>query len=127
MRPPLQKIMLVEDNAHIRAIVKLALGKYGKLEVFECESGAVALAAIAECQPQLILLDVMMPGMDGPSVLKRLRERPDAAEIPVVFLTAKTTSQEVQMLRSLGALDVIAKPFDPLTLHQTVRRIWDES
>jgi two-component system OmpR family response regulator len=72
----------------------------------------------------LILLDVMMPGMDGPTVLKQLRARPDTAEIPVIFLTAKTTAQEIKSMRESGALDVIAKPFDPITLHKTVKSMW---
>jgi len=125
MGPELKKVLLVEDNGDIRTIVKMALEKVGGLTVRACESGTEALAALAEFGPQLVLLDVMMPEMDGPTVLKRLRESPDTAGIEVVFLTAKTTAQEIQMLRGLGALGVIPKPFDPLTLHEAVRRIWD--
>ncbi len=124
MKPELRKVLLVEDNADIRTIVKLALEKLGGLTVCACESGAEALRTLPEFQPQLILLDVMMPDMDGPTVFKRLREQPATAAITVVFLTAKTTAQELQMLRGLGALDVIAKPFDPITLHKTAKEIW---
>jgi len=124
MKGELQRVLLVEDHAHIRAIVKVALEKLGGLQVCACESGAEALNTVAEFCPQLILLDVMMPGMDGPTLLKHLRERPDTAQIPVVFLTAKTTAQEIKSLRDSGALDVIAKPFDPITLHVTVKSIW---
>jgi CheY-like chemotaxis protein len=124
MNSALQKILVVEDSADIRIIVKLALGKVGGLDVCLCASGDEALKRVAEFQPQLILLDVMMPDMDGPTVLKHLRETPATAAIPVVFLTAKTSAQEVQMLRSLGALDVVAKPFDPMTLHQQIKDIW---
>ncbi len=126
MGAALRKVLLVEDNPDIRTIVRLALAKLGGLDVRTCASGAEALDALPEIAPQLILLDVMMPDMDGPTVLKRLRERPDAAEIMVVFLTARTTPLEIETLCALGAVDVIAKPFDPLTLHATVKRIWDE-
>ena len=75
----------------------------------------------------LVLLDVMMPDMDGPTVLKRLREQSDTSAIPVVFLTARSQGEEIRQLRALGALDVICKPFDPMTLAQTVKSIWDDS
>jgi CheY-like chemotaxis protein len=127
MKPALEKVLLVEDNGDIRTIVKMSLEKVGKLTVRACESGAEALTALPKFRPQLVLLDVMMPDMDGPTVLKRMREQPETAGIAVVFLTAKTTAQEIQMLRGLGALDVIAKPFDPMTLPKTLRGIWDDS
>ena len=127
MASPLEKVLLVEDNNDIRAIVKVALQKLGGLEVCACESGVQALDAMTDFAPQLVLLDVMMPDMDGPTVLRRMRERPETAGIAVIFLTAKTTPQEIQALRSLGALDVIPKPFDPISLHQHVKRIWKAS
>ncbi|MCW5605352.1 MAG: response regulator [Burkholderiales bacterium] len=125
MPATLHRILLVEDNADIRAVVKLALEKLGGFEVRACASGAEGLDALPDFQPQLVLLDVMMPDMDGPGMLERLRERPEAAGIPVVFLTAKTSSAEVQRLRDLGALDVLAKPFNPATLHVRVRTLWE--
>ena len=127
MAPRLEKVLLVEDNSDIRTIVRMALQKFGGLEVRACESGAQALAAMTDFAPQLVLLDVMMPDMDGPTVLRRMRERSATAGIAVIFLTAKTTAQEIEALRSLGALDVIAKPFDPVGLHQNVKRIWESS
>ena len=120
----LQRVLLVEDHAHIRAIVKVALEKLGGLTVCACASGADALKTVGDFCPQLILLDVMMPGMDGPTLLGHLRERPDTAQIPIVFLTARTTAQEIKSLRDSGALDVIPKPFDPITLHVIVKSIW---
>jgi CheY-like chemotaxis protein len=117
--------MVVEDNADIRTIVKAALEMVGGLEVQACESGQDALDAIATFGPQLLLLDVMMPDMDGPGLLARLRERSDTAEVPVVFLTAKAAPAEIQRLRALGALDVLTKPFDPMTLHERVKAIWE--
>ena len=126
MKPALQTVLLVEDNLDIRTIAKAALEMVGGLKVRACESGAEALAAIAEFKPQLVLLDVMMPDMDGPGVLKELRGRPDTAAIPVVFLTAKAGASEIQRLRSLGALEVLTKPFDPMTLHEKVKAAWDK-
>jgi len=125
MTRELRKILLVEDNHDIRTIVKAALESVGGFEVRACESGAEALEALAGFEPQLILLDVMMPDLDGPGVLARFRERPDTAGIPVVFLTAKATKDEVQRLRALGAADVLTKPFDPMTLHEKVRASWE--
>lgn len=125
MTGELRRILLVEDNPDIRTIVKAALEMVGGFEVHACATGAEALAAVAGFAPQLILLDVMMPDLDGPGVLARLRERPDVAGIPVVFLTAKATKDEVQRLRALGAADVLTKPFDPMTLHEKVKASWE--
>jgi two-component system, OmpR family, response regulator len=124
MTAALRRILLAEDNADIRTIIKAALEMVGGFEVHACESGTEALAAVAGFAPQLILLDVMMPDLDGPGVLARLRERPECAAIPVVFLTAKATKDEVQRLRALGAADVLTKPFDPMTLHEKVKASW---
>src|SRR6476660_364536 len=115
MKPALRTILVVEDEPDIRTIVKAALEMVGGMKVRACESGAEALAAVAEFKPQMVLLDVMMPDMDGPGVLARLRENPGTAAIPVVFLTAKAAPSEIQRLRALGAADVLTKPFDPMT------------
>jgi two-component system, OmpR family, response regulator len=124
---PLQSILLVDDEADIRAVARIALEAVGGFTVHECASGFAAPAAIAEHAPQLVLMDVMMPGQDGVETLKVLRATPGLAPVPVVFMTAKVQPQEVAMLRSLGAIDVIAKPFDPMTLAQAVRQIWERS
>lgn len=121
---PLQRILLVDDEADIRQIARLALETVGGFQVEACASGLEAPAAVARFQPQLILMDVMMPGQDGPATFRTLRERLDLPRIPVIFMTAKVQPQEVASFRALGALDVIAKPFDPMTLAQTVRAIW---
>jgi two-component system, OmpR family, response regulator len=121
----LQRILLVDDEPDIRQIARLSLESIGGFTVDECPSGLEAPAAVARFKPDLILMDVMMPGQDGPTTLKVLRGTPGQPQVPVVFMTAKVQTQEVAALRALGALDVIAKPFDPMTLAQTVRRIWD--
>ena len=120
----LQRIMYVEDEPDIQAVAKLALEALGGFTVKVCSSGQEALDSMAAFVPDLILLDVMMPGMDGPTTLKALRAMPEMANIPVMFMTAKVQPQEVQEYKSLGALDVIPKPFDPMTLADTVKRIW---
>lgn len=120
----LKKIMLVEDDADIRTVATMALEMVGGLEVHGFGSGSEALAAVAGIAPQLILLDVMMPGMNGPEVLAELRARSDTAAIPVVFLTAKAQQEEVGRLRALGVLDVVAKPFDPMTLADGIKALW---
>jgi len=125
MKVALQKILLVEDDPDIRTVVKASLEMIGKFQVCACGSGAEAFAALPKFGPQLALLDVMMPDMDGPGVLARLRALPETAGIPVIFLTAKTATSEIQRLRTLGAAGVLTKPFDPMTLHQQVKEIWE--
>lgn len=120
----LQRILYVEDEPDIQAVAKLALEMVGGFTVKVCSSGQEALGEVAAFAPDMILLDVMMPGMDGPSTLKALRALPAAAAIPVAFMTAKVQPQEIAQFRALGALDVIAKPFDPMTLPARVREIW---
>lgn len=127
MSAALQRVMLVEDDHDIRSVAAMALEMVGGLQVRACESGAEALEVIAGFSPQLVLLDVMMPGMSGPEVLRALRERADTAAIPIVFLTAKVQQAEIDQLRALGALDVIAKPFDAMTISATVKALWDKS
>ena len=124
---PLQKILYVEDDDDIRQIANLALEMVGGLTVRACASGAEAVAQAAAFKPQLILLDVMMPGLDGPATMTALRSLPGTANTPVIFMTAKVQPQEVARIRALGAIDVVAKPFDPMTLAETIRGIWDRT
>ncbi|MDC0662987.1 response regulator [Marinobacter sp. SS21] len=120
----LKRIMYVEDEPDIRAVAELALSAVGGFEVQLCESGEQALDSAEAFQPDLILLDVMMPRLDGPETLQALRQNPLLAGIPVAFMTAKVQPSEVEAYKALGAIDVIAKPFDPMTLSDTVRAIW---
>lgn len=121
----LSKVMYVEDEPDIQAVAKLALEMVGGYTVKICSSGDEALREAVAFAPDMILLDVMMPGMDGPTTLKALRELPDLANTPVAFMTAKVQPQEVAQYKALGALDVIAKPFDPMNLANQVRAIWE--
>ena len=124
MNAPLERLMLVEDDNDIRTVAVMALEMVGGLKVQACETGTAALAAVKAFDPQLVLLDVMMPGMSGPEVLRTLRQDAQTFGLPVVFMTAKVQTEEVEALRRLGAVDVIAKPFDPMTLADQVKAIW---
>ena len=118
-----QKILYVEDEPDIREVACMALELSDELIVEACDSGADAIAKVDAFAPDLILLDVMMPGMDGPATLAELRKRPIAALTPVVFMTAKVQREEIDRFLALGAVAVIPKPFDPLTLADQVQAI----
>ncbi|GIV93259.1 MULTISPECIES: response regulator [Chloroflexus] len=120
----LQKILFIEDDPDIQMVAQLALEAVGGYAVQICSSGAEALATAEQFAPDLILLDVMMPGMDGPTTLKELRKRPALANTPVIFMTARVQRHEVEQYLALGAVDVISKPFDPMTLSEQVAAIW---
>lgn len=120
----LKRILYVEDDADIRTIVVMVLEAVGGFSVVTCSSGGEAVQAAPGANADLILLDVTMPGMDGPATLSALRDIPATARTPVVFMTASVQPSEVRYFRSLGAVDVIAKPFDPMTLSAQLREIW---
>ena len=117
------KILIIDDEDDIRRIASLGLGRVGKMEVIEAHSGAEGVRKAEEEKPDCILLDVMMPVMDGPATLAALRHNPVTSEIPVIFLTAKAMTSEVERLKGLGATGVLTKPFDPMMLAAQVRRI----
>ena len=120
----LQRILYVEDEPDIQEIARLALEAVGGFTVKISSSGEEALRDAPLFSPDLILLDVMMPGIDGPTTLKRLREQEELVHIPVVFMTAKIQPQEIEEYKSIGAIDVIPKPFDPMMLADQLRLIW---
>lgn len=121
---PALKILYVDDEADIRTIVQFAFEDEEGFELKVCASGQEALDMVGDYRPALVLLDVMMPEMDGPTTLQRLHVQPGLAQLPIAFVTAKVQPQEVAYLMSLGAVDVIAKPFDPMALADHVRRVW---
>jgi two-component system, OmpR family, response regulator len=112
MSSSLRKILYVDDQPDLRELGRLALEVVGKFEVEACASGEDALQRVGPFAPDLVLLDVVMPGLSGPETLQRLRQHPGGASIPVVFLTA------------LGAIGVIEKPFDPFDLATRLTRLW---
>jgi CheY-like chemotaxis protein len=126
MTKPLTRILYVEDEPDIRVVAQMALEAVGGFTVIACASGQEALNAAPGAKADLLLLDVMMPGMDGPSTLKGLRELPATANTPVIFMTAKVQAAEVAVYKGLGALEVIPKPFDPMELSAQIQRIWAE-
>lgn len=121
----LGRILLVEDEADIRVVAKRALELLGGFTVETCAGGREAARRALGFGPDLILLDVMMPGMDGPATLRTLQDCPGLMDIPVIFMTARVQSAEVEEYRALGAIDVIAKPFNAVTLASTVKSIWE--
>jgi len=116
------RVLYVEDEDDIRAVAQIALDGEG-FELIPCASGQEALDKAADVTPDVILLDVMMPGMDGPTTLTQLRNIPKLARTPAIFMTAKVQPSEIAQLKSLGALDVIAKPFDPMGLAEQLHSI----
>jgi CheY-like chemotaxis protein len=120
----LQRITYVEDEPHIREIVQLALEELGGFTLHVCESGPEALDTAPIFHPDLVLLDVMMPGMNGIQTFRSLKDLPQMANTPIVFITAKAQKHEIQQYRSLGAIDVIPKPFNPITLPSDIQAIW---
>ncbi len=116
-----EHVLCVEDDPDIRALVELALQSVGGLRVTSCASGTEALERLPEARPDVVLLDVMMPEMDGLETFRRMAGGGDPP--PVIFMTAKVQPQEVQRYLALGALGVIAKPFDPMTLAGDIRRL----
>lgn len=123
----LRKVLLVEDDQDIQSVALMALETVGGLEVSVASNGQEALDCIGNIAPDLVLLDVMMPGMDGPTTLKHLKENSETRNIPVIFLTASVQPQELDTYRSSGILGVLAKPFDPMTLADDVRNLFQSS
>ncbi|MEA1988495.1 MAG: response regulator [Pseudomonadota bacterium] len=123
----LQKILYAEDEPDIQSIAQMALEMMGGYTLKLCQNGQQALESAEEFAPDLILLDVMMPTMDGPAALKAMRKIPALANTPVIFMTAKVQHDEIESYKALGAIDVIAKPFDPMTLPETVKTLWEQA
>ena len=120
----LTKILYVEDEPDIAQVARLALETVGGFTIESCENGQVALDKGPAFKPDLVLMDVMMPEMDGPTALKEMQNMPEMKDVPVIFMTAKVQPVEIAEYKALGAVDVIPKPFDPMTLAEQVRQIW---
>ena len=121
----LEKIACVEDDLDIRMILDMSLGDIGGFQVDLHEDGPAALTAFETTSPQLIMLDMMMPGMNGLEVLSALRKQDKFKNTPVVFMTAKAQSHELDMYSQAGAQSVIVKPFDPMVLPDQILKIWN--
>lgn len=122
---PLERVCYVEDDEDIQRIVRMSLERVGKMKVEIVGDPMVAIDAIIGFKPDLVMLDWMMPGMDGPTLFKQLQENPNTKDFPVVFMTAKASPSEMEELRSLGALGAISKPFSPKDLPEQLRALWN--
>lgn len=124
MSKELRTIMLVEDEPDILEIAKLALEATASFTVHTCNNGQKAFDMAPQIKPDLIILDMMMPGMDGLTTLKLLRENNESRDIPVIFMTAKAQNHEMKHYIESGALGAISKPFDPMHLAEEILKIW---
>ncbi|MPM04985.1 response regulator receiver domain-containing protein [Rhodobacter sp. 140A] len=120
----LREIMHIEDDADIRQIARMSLELVGGFSVNQFEGGQPALDAAPALRPDMILLDVMMPDMDGEETFHKLREIPGYEAVPIIFVTAKASRADFDRLREIGAAEVILKPFDPMSLPDQIREIW---
>lgn len=121
----LKRILIVDDDEDVLTVAKYSLCDLEKVEITTATSGALAIKEALLNPPSLILLDLMMPEMDGQSTLKALRLIPTLSQIPVIFFTARVQPEQFESYKKQGAVDVIIKPFDPLTLPKVVKEIWD--
>ena len=121
---PLKTLLYVDDDPDIREIVQMSLSLDGQINVLTSDGGERALLKMQVEHPDLVVLDVMMPGMDGPSLLRRMRLDPGLEHVPVIFMTAKASAEETERFRE-SAIGVIAKPFDPMVLSAQVRALWE--
>jgi CheY-like chemotaxis protein len=123
--PPLQRICYVEDDEDIQRIVRLSLERVGRMTVDIVADPAAAIERMIAFKPDLVVLDWMMPRIDGPTLCRRMREHPETRDLPVVFVTAKASPRELEELRTLGAAGTISKPFSPRDLPEQLRAIWN--
>lgn len=121
--PALKRVLYIEDDPDIRTVAVMALEMVGRYEVRHCSSG-IAAGETVDFDPDLLLIDVMMPDMDGPSTMAHLRNKPAFAAVPAMFFTAKVRPEEIARLMDIGAIGVIAKPFDPMELAAEILRKW---
>jgi CheY-like chemotaxis protein len=124
---PLERVLCVEDDEDIRRILRLSLERIGGLTVELVADPATAIPRMVEFAPDLVMLDWMMPGIDGPALLGQMRATPQLAALPVVFATAKASQRELAELTALGAAGVISKPFSPRELPAKLRAIWESA
>ena len=116
----LSKVLVVEDDVDIQKVVRMSLKVRGTKDVVVVSNGEECLAVAGDLKPDLILLDVMMPKLDGYQTCRRLKENPDTKAIPIIFLTAKAQQFEMKQGLEAGALGYLVKPFDPMTLHDQI-------
>ena len=121
---PLEKVLYVEDDEDIQRIVRMSLERVGKMSVEIVSNSTEAIARMKTYQPDLVMLDWMMPEMDGPTLFRKMHEDPEVAKLPVIFITAKASPRELEELVRLGAKGTISKPFSPKDLPDQLRGLW---
>jgi CheY-like chemotaxis protein len=121
---PLNRICYVEDDEDIQRIVRTSLERVGKMTVAVVTDPTQAIATMAEFRPDLVMLDWMMPVMDGPTLFQQMKLRPETSALPVVFITARASQRDLDDLKRLGAAGTISKPFSPKDLPDQLRAIW---
>ena len=121
---PLVRICYVEDDEDIQRIVRMSLERIGKMTVEVVGDPTEAIEAMTSFRPDLVMLDWMMPVLDGPSLFKQMKLRPETSSLPVVFITAKASQKELDELTAMGAVGTISKPFSPKDLPEQLRQIW---
>jgi CheY-like chemotaxis protein len=121
---PLNRICYVEDDEDIQRIVRMSLERVGKMTVTVVTDPTQAIAVINEFRPDLVMLDWMMPVLDGPALFRQMKLRPETSALPVVFITAKASQRDLDELKSLGAAGTISKPFSPKDLPEQLKAIW---
>jgi CheY-like chemotaxis protein len=122
----LNTLLYIDDDAHLRSLVAMALETIGNYTVKLCASGAEALALLQHFTPDMILLDVIMPEMDGLETLQRIQELDACKNTPVIFMTGRSTPELISTFKQAGALDIIAKPFNPLQLPSHLQTLWNQ-
>ncbi|MGE0875771.1 MAG: response regulator [Burkholderiales bacterium] len=120
----LTRICYVEDDEDIQRIVRMSLERIGKMTVEVVSDPLQAIDTIIAFKPQMVMLDWMMPGMDGPTLFRKMKATPETASLPAVFITAKASQKELDELRELGAAGTLSKPFTPKDLPSQLRAIW---
>ncbi len=123
----IKQVLLVDDDQNIRTLAQMGLEGLTDWKVELAASGAEAIRKASELKPDLIILDVMMPGMDGPTTLGELRKVDSLTGIPVIFMTAKAQTHELELYQRMGAKGIITKPFDPMTLPDDIQGILNKS
>jgi CheY-like chemotaxis protein len=117
------RILVIDDEDDIREVAALSLETVAGWQVYVANSGTQGLARAIDLQPDAILLDVMMPGMDGPTTFRELRRNPATSAIPVLLLTAKVQGSDQRRFADLGVEAILFKPFDPLTLSSQISTV----
>ncbi|MDP7223420.1 MAG: response regulator [Alphaproteobacteria bacterium] len=126
MTKTLKHILCIDDEDDILTVAQLSLETVGGFSVTACSNGEEGIQKAMENKPDIIMIDVMMPGLDGPATLQKFKNNPDLSSIPIIFMTARVQEAEIQEYLDMGASDVVAKPFDPMELSGTVLNIWEK-